>query len=269
LLTPCKDGILFITPHNNDSMQYNYPEMARDMVHVIEEGISPLVGTTKACTPTGAGGETAYIDRVAEDAAITYLRENDIECLLITEESGKIGKGDVTIILDPLDGTTNALSGIPFYCVSLAFWGEKKYGFVKNLCTTDVYEAFEYGTPLKNGKKMCPPVKNVTDVASGYIGEGFEKVLPLVNAWRCFGSLALELCYVAEGKLSALVDLREKARVVDIAGAQLIAEAAGITITDEKGKDPFRDTFFDGKFIGKKIICAVPEIHEQFLNALR
>jgi myo-inositol-1(or 4)-monophosphatase len=255
--------------HESGTMRYNYPELARDMVCLIEKGVSPLVGTAEAHKIIeGTGRETTYIDRVAEDAVINYLRENDIECQLITEESGKIGEGDLTIVLDPLDGTTNAIAGIPFYSVSLAFWGERKYGFVKNLCTKDVYEAFEDGTPLKNGKRICP---KLADLASGYIGEGFENVLPLVGAWRCFGSLALELVYVAEGKLSALVDLREKARIVDIAGAQIIAEAAGAKVTDDKGRYPFENGFFrkEGHLIGKKVICALPDLHKQILGTLQ
>ncbi len=170
---------------------------------------------------------------------------------MVTEESGLVGEGDLTIILDPLDGTLNALAGIPFYSVSLAFWGETNYGFVKNLCTDDVYEAFQGGHPLKNGKKIYPGCPEF--VISGYIGKGYEKVLPLIESWRCFGSLALELSYVTEGILAALVDLREKARIVDVAGVQIIAEAGGITVTDEKGNNLF-DQFFTekGNFMGKK-----------------
>lgn len=251
-------------------MDCDYPIIARDMITLIEKEVAPLLGTALArkVTGRGAGGKTKYIDKVAEDAVIAYLEDTSMDYQLITEESGIVGEGDLTIILDPLDGTTNALAGIPFYSVSLAFWGEKKYGFVKNLCTKDIYEAFQDGKPLKNGKEIQPGCKEF--VASGYIGEGFQKVFPLVDAWRSFGSLALEICYVAEGNLLALVDLREKARVVDVAGAQIIAEAAGVCITDEKGRDPFAGGVFNGKkFLGKNIICALPDFHKKILNALQ
>lgn len=248
----------------------DYPEVARDMAALIEKQVAPLVGSARAGRVTGenVGGKTAFIDRVAEDAIIAYVRDNDIECQLITEESGIVGEGDLKIILDPLDGTINAVLGIPFYSVSVAFWGERKYGFVKDLCTKDVYEAFENGNPSKNGKEIRPDCTE--SAACGYIGEGYEKILPLCESWRCFGSLALELSYVAAGNVKALVDLREKARIVDIAGAQIIAEACGVLVTDEKGQSPFSDRFFDakGKFRGKKIICALPDFHEKILNAL-
>ncbi len=248
----------------------DYDEIARDMADVIEQRITPLLGTAKAQKAVGesaGGGMTKYIDKVAEDAVLTYVKENDIECQLITEEAGIIGDKDLKIILDPLDGTTNALTSIPFYAVSLAFWGDSHYGFVKNLCNHDVYEAYQGGTPLKNGKKILSDCTE--SVASGYIGKGFQKVLPLFDAWRCLGSLALELSYVAEGKIAALVDLREKARIVDVAGAQIIAEAAGVIITDEKGNNPF-DTYVDvdNHFLGKIIIGARPDIHKKLLTAL-
>lgn len=229
-----------------------YSELARAIVHLIEEEVTPLLGTEKAHEPSGksaGGGLTKYIDRKAEDAVIHYLR--DIDCQLITEESGITGEAGLKIVLDPLDGSINALSGIPFYSVSVAIWGETKYGLVKNLCTHDIYEAFHDRRPLKNGRPILP--RSPEPVASGYIGEGFSRVLPLVESWRCLGSLALELVYVAAGNFLALVDLRKKARIVDIAGAQIIAEAAGLKVTDEKGNDPFAHGFFvNGTFTRKK-----------------
>ena len=250
-------------------MMYEYPEMARDMVTLIEKGVTPLLKTQEAhkITGEGAGGQTKLLDKVAEDAVMNYVKEKGIRCTLVTEESGIQGEGDLTIILDPIDGTTNALSGIPFFSVSLAFWGERKYGFVKNLFTDDIYEAFKDGNPLKNGKTIHPDCTE--SVGCLYIGEGFRNVLPLIDAWRCLGSLALELSYVAAGNVMALVDLRKKARIVDIAGAQIIAEAAGVKVTDERGKPPFEDGFFRrDEFTGKKVICALPELHGTILDAL-
>lgn len=246
----------------------DYGEIARDMADAIEKSITPLLGTDKArkaVSKSAGGGRTKYIDKVAENAVVTYITEHNIDCQLITEEAGVIGDKDLKIILDPLDGTTNALTGIPFYAVSLAFWGESVYGFVKNLCNHDIYEAYQGENPLKNGRKIFSDCTE--SVAFGYIGKGFQKVLPLFDAWRCLGSLALELSYVAEGKMAALVDLREKARIVDVAGAQIIAEAAGVIITDESGNPPF-ETYFDNHFLGKIIICARPDIHEKLLTAL-
>ncbi|MGD2250300.1 MAG: inositol monophosphatase family protein [Candidatus Methanofastidiosia archaeon] len=258
-------------------MEYDYPEIARDITTLIEKEVAPLVGTGKAQKITGksvGGGFTKYIDKVAEDTVISYLKKSHIECTLITEESGVVGDGDFTIVMDPLDGTINAICGIPFYSVSLAFWGRKekkqekgqKYGFVKNLYTKDVYE-IDNTVPVKNGKEIHPGCPEI--VISGYIGEGYHKVLPLIESWRCFGSLALELCYVTEGKLAALVDLRKKARIVDIAAGWIIAEAGGVVVTDTKEEAPFTNGFFEGgKFAGKKLVCGLPDVHKKIIDAL-
>jgi myo-inositol-1(or 4)-monophosphatase len=253
-------------------MNFNltYSEIGRDIIACIEQEIHPLLGTQEAWNPSlsRGGRKTTYIDTVAEEAAIIYLEKNDVPFQLVTEESTSLGEGELTIILDPLDGTNNALLGIPFYSVSVAIWGEKKYGMVKNLITKDIYEAFSDGNSLKNGVPMHPQCP--LSISTGYIGPGYENVLPLSECWRCYGSLALELCYVAEGKVQSLVDLRKKARIVDVAGAQIIAEGAGLAVTDETGAAPFECGFFDesGNFTGNIIIAALPEFHKKILESL-
>lgn len=253
-------------------MEYNYSEIARDIATLIEMAITPLLGTPEAQESAGesaGGGITKRIDRVAEDAAIEYLDKEALDYTLVTEESGIRGKGgDVTIILDPLDGTTNALSGVPFYSVSVALSGKVQYGLVKNLCTHEIYEAFSDTTPLKNGRDMHWDCSE--SIASMYIGRGFEKVLPLVEAWRCLGSLALEISYVVEGKLQAVVNLRKKARIVDIAAAAILAEAGGVTLTDERGRPLFTEGFLDesGHFRGECVVCAFPRLHKKIMDAL-
>jgi myo-inositol-1(or 4)-monophosphatase len=253
-------------------MKYNYSEIARDIATLVEMAITPLLGTPEAQESAGqsaGGGITRRIDRVAEDAVIKYLDKEGLDYTLVTEESGIRGEGgDITIILDPLDGTINALSGVPFYSVSVALSGKVHYGLVKNLCTHEIYEALPGTSPLKNGKDIH--WNSPESIASMYIGEGFEKILPLVEAWRCLGSLALEISYVVEGKLQALVDLRKKARIVDIAAAAILAKAGGVSITDERGKPLFTEGFLDesGHFKGECVVCAYPELHKKIVNAL-
>ncbi|MBU7014427.1 MAG: hypothetical protein HXS52_12455 [Theionarchaea archaeon] len=252
-------------------MEYDYSGIARDIATLIEKAIAPLLGTREAQEPAGesaGGGLTRRIDRIAEDAAIEYLERGSLEYTLITEESGIRGEGDVVIILDPLDGTMNALTGIPFYSVSVALSGTVQYGLVKNLCTHEIYEAFAGSTPLKNGKIITQ--SRSESIASMYIGTQFEKVLPLVEAWRCLGSLALEISYVVEGTLQAVVDLRKKARIVDIAAAAIIARAGGVILTNEHGKHLFANGFFDerGHFRGECVVCADPVLHRKIIEAL-
>src|SRR5208283_2128849 len=104
----------------------NFLSACDEMAALVRENIRPLVGSP-------AGGEiicifadpapTEKIDQVAEDCVIGYLREHDLCSVLVSEEAGRVsmdgGKG--IIFLDPVDGTYNAVTGIPFYALSLAW----------------------------------------------------------------------------------------------------------------------------------------------------
>ena len=67
------------------------------------------------------GTPTEYIDKIAEDIAIRYIEKSRIPVNLLSEEAGYIDRdGEYTFVLDPIDGTRNAIRGIPFYSTSLA-----------------------------------------------------------------------------------------------------------------------------------------------------
>ena len=66
------------------------------------------------------GTPTKYIDKIAEDAAINFIKKSNININILTEEAGFLDfSGKYTFVLDPIDGTNNACRGIPFYAISL------------------------------------------------------------------------------------------------------------------------------------------------------
>ncbi|MBU7009112.1 MAG: hypothetical protein HXS46_00360, partial [Theionarchaea archaeon] len=65
-------------------MVYDYPRIAREVTGLVEQRITPILGTTKAQELVEG---TTYIDKVAEDTVIGYLADNNIGCVLVTEES--------------------------------------------------------------------------------------------------------------------------------------------------------------------------------------
>ncbi|MEM2842674.1 MAG: inositol monophosphatase family protein, partial [Candidatus Bathyarchaeia archaeon] len=98
----------------------------------------------------GAGGDiTRKVDYIAEKTVIETLNKLNVSCILVSEEAGvkKLGeKPKEFIILDPIDGTLNALRGINFYCCSLAvsktlFLKSVYAGLVMDLVNGDVYYA--------------------------------------------------------------------------------------------------------------------------------
>jgi len=205
----------------------------------------------------GAGGDIKKeIDLVAEKALIQTLREHNASCTLISEESGtkQIGAEPsiFTLTADPLDGTTNALRGIPFMATSLAV-SQKPYlkdlevALVTDLLHNVTYTAQRGYGARRNKKKIKPSLNSSLEEAvigvdfntfkAGEIVSQMIKVFEQTKHLRHFGANALEICYVADGTTDAFIDLRGKLRVTDMAAAQLILREAGGIITTPKGKE--------------------------------
>ena len=126
-------------------------KLCEDVANAVQDAMESVVGKVEigAILYMGADGTpTTKIDDVAERAAIRVLKEDGRPFNLISEEIGSItiGEGaELTIVLDPLDGTHNAVYDIPFYSFSMAICGNDLsqiyYGYVRDLVTGDVYVA--------------------------------------------------------------------------------------------------------------------------------
>jgi len=204
----------------------------------------------------GAGGDIKKkIDLVAETALIETLNKHKASCTLISEESGtqKIGvePANYFLVADPLDGTTNALRGLPFIATSLAVSSEPYLKNVEAALVTDIlhnvtYTAQKGEGAYKNRQAIKP--SRTSSLSEAVIGVDFHtfKASEIVNRMirvfeqtkhlRHLGANALEICYVADGTTDAFIDLRGKLRVTDMAAAQLILKEAGGIITTGEGK---------------------------------
>ena len=202
----------------------------------------------------GAGGDTMKkIDLVAEKALVDVLEEHKVSCTLISEETGtrKIGPqpSEFYVTTDPVDGTTNAVRGIPFMATAIAV---SKAPYLKDVETALVSDLFHNVTytaqrdqgAFRNGKKIQP--SQISSLEEAVVGVDFntlrlgelvaklEEVLIRTRHLRHFGANALEICYVADGATDAFIDIRGKLRVTDIAASYLIIlEAGGIMVTPE------------------------------------
>jgi myo-inositol-1(or 4)-monophosphatase len=208
----------------------------------------------KAGLGVGAGGDIIKkIDRAAENALIQTLQESGVSCTLISEEAGikKIGSepSSFYLVTDPLDGTTNALRGAPFMAISLAVSTTPYLKDVETALVCDpvhnvTYTAERGKGALRNNEKIQP--SQTDSLEEAVIGIDFNtlkirelmpRLIPLLEKTkhlRHFGADALELCYVADGKTDAFLDIRGKLRVTDIAAAYLILrEVGGIIVTPE------------------------------------
>lgn len=197
--------------------------------------------------PGGGGGEklkigadgdqTRLIDRVAEDAALASLKEQGLDWNLLSEEAGRIDNGNrYTLVLDPIDGTHNAISSIPFYSTSLGILDEKRVriteGVVINIASGDIFSAEVGKGASLNGNEIVTR-KMVMERASvsSYFGPESKDWADNLIFWpsrtRYFGCISLEISLVASGSIDLFVMFGRIPRLTDLAGASLILREAG------------------------------------------
>lgn len=256
-------------------------KIARHLANKIIRNVGPAVreyaGTDLGGTEvkTGADGTpTSFIDQVAEEKIITILKNAKVYSYLVSEEIGelKLGKGtkrsinltqelrrtdlsdDETpkfiFLIDPVDGTSNAIKEIPAYAISIAIAdvnqghvatiNDVELGFLYNLANGNFFEAEKgKGCKLNNESVKPSDVIRVNEMTlGGFTKTGTSEASKLVDSarrMRVLGSVVLELSYVASGKYDAFLDLRGS-RIIDIAAGKLILEEAGGIITDKYGQ---------------------------------
>jgi myo-inositol-1(or 4)-monophosphatase len=235
----------------------------------------------------GAGGDNIkLVDLAAEKAIIETFQNWDLAFTLISEESGvkKFGTSSQKfyVTIDPIDGTTNLMHKIPFYCSSIAI-SEKpilsdiSIGMVIDLFHDVTYFAQKNKGAYCNKKKIftsnCDSLKDALlglDVNSNKIEKFFPRIKNFIakaKHIRHFGANALELCYVADGKTEAFVDMRGKLRTTDVAAGYLILKEAGGIMTDLKNIP--LDSKLDPRIKVNFIASGNIRIHKKLLNLVK
>src|SRR5882672_2065441 len=158
------------------------------------------------------------VDSEAEQAIIRTLREAYPDHSILAEESGASGKSEYQWIIDPLDGTTNFIHGFPQYCVAIALShrGVVTQAVIYDPTRNDLFTATRGRGAYLNDQRMR--VSKRAHLASGLIGTGFpfrqvehiDVYLAILRdamkgsaGLRRAGSAALDLAYVAAGRLDA------------------------------------------------------------------
>jgi myo-inositol-1(or 4)-monophosphatase len=259
-----------------------YLELCEKASEAAIEAIGSLVGTPEAYREvyTGADGTPTWlIDDVSEQAILGVLEDSGIKMRILSEEIGECIFGEepeITVALDPLDGTYNAAMGIPFYSISIAIGSadlsRMDFGYVRNLVSDDTYHAIAGEGAFFNGERIHVSEREKLGEACvsiyGY-RTNVEHTLELarrVRRNRLLGSAALELCYVAAGKFDAFADIRNSLRLIDIAAGKLILEEAGGKVTDGTGNKLFPECNVINRL---SMIASNGYIHEDILGCVR
>ena len=168
-------------------------------------------------------------DRKVEETIINELEKSKKNFSILTEESGFIENKDKDNfwIVDPIDGTTNFLNGVPHFCISIALLinNEIVAGVIYDPIKDEIFYAEKDGGAFLNNKSIRVSKKNV--LSECLYGANFRKNLPDEFIVRNTGSAALDLAYVSCGRFDGC--LQRNVNLWDIAaGNVLIKEAGGI-----------------------------------------
>lgn len=192
-------------------------------------------------------------DKASEAEVIQTIREVFPKHAILGEESGSLkvdAASDCRWIIDPLDGTTNFAHGYPFFCVSIAFEekGEVLFGLVFNPVNNERFQAEKGAGAFLNGQQIIASSVETLEtslLATGFPPDSkiakhsnmqeFQHLTDLCHGVRRDGSAALDLCFVASGRLDGFWEFKLNAWDV-AAGALIIREAGGI-VTCPSGGD--------------------------------
>jgi myo-inositol-1(or 4)-monophosphatase len=189
--------------------------------------------------PTGDKAGQYRLDLAADGAALLVLHGAGLAVL--SEESGVTGdrSGGLLAVLDPVDGSTNAHRGVPFYATSICVLDAAgpRVGVVVNQATGERYAAVRGGGAEKDGVRIAPSACEELGLAIVGIS-GFPGCYPGWAQYRALGAASLECCAVAEGMLDAyLVAGRSTLYGWDYLAGLLICREAGAAEGEREGRD--------------------------------
>ena len=215
--------------------------------------------------PSGQREGQYSADLIADQIVLAALAEADLSVL--SEESGLTIRGSADlVIVDPLDGSTNASHGVPWFATSLCLVDADgaAVALVRNQASGETY------TAIRGQGAWCGDTKlsasRCTDLADAFVG--LSGLPPRHLGWRQFralGAAALDLCLVASGVLDGFIDCSIDAHGVwDYAAGVLICSEAGAGVSDALGRDLL---VRDPALKRTPVAGATPQLLQQLMSA--
>jgi fructose-1,6-bisphosphatase/inositol monophosphatase family enzyme len=198
-------------------------EPLRACAHEIRDAISSHRGRGLS----GIRATQYHLDVAADEVAVRVLGGAGFQ--VMSEESGVTGSGAMTVVVDPIDGSTNCDRGVPFYATSLAVLRDDELvaALVMNQATGTIYEAEKGSGARRDGEPIAP--SGQTDIAHSIVGSsGYPSHNLGWSQNRSLGAASLEICLVADGALDVYgVAQHSGLNIWDYLGGLLIAREAG------------------------------------------
>ena len=212
-----------------------------DLLPLLNRAADAVIAALSNWSAWGPSGRRVgqYASDLQADAAVLEVL-GGASVGVLSEESGlRSGTRDITVVVDPLDGSTNASRRLSWWATSLCAVDEvgPAAAVVVDLVHGSRYEAERGGGASRDGAPIAP--SGQTDLADSIVGVSGMPPRPL--GWRQFralGASALDLCAVADGRLDAWVDCSVDAHGVwDYLGALLVCREAGVPMVDALGRE--------------------------------
>ena len=223
----------------------------------------------------GLNDMVSYVDKTAEKQLVRNLSKLIPEAGFTTEEKTINTKGEIyNWIIDPLDGTTNFIHGIPTYSVSVALYeyDQPVVGVVYEINRAEMFSAYKGGGAYLNNKEIRVsqrPVLSECLLATGFPYYQFDQQEQYMNLFaemmqkchglRRIGSAAVDLAYVACGRFDAFFEYNLNAW--DVAAGAYIVQQAGGQIMNFEGTEEFIEK--------RQILATNGKIDQEILDLMK
>lgn len=231
--------------------------------------------STESIEYKGKNDMVSYVDKKAEEMLVAGCKSLIPDAGFINEESGlTISESVYRWIIDPLDGTTNFIHGLPFFAISLAlqYNQETVLGYVYQIPGDEMFFAQKGKGATLNQKPIR--VSDAGTLSTALIATGFpytqfgwiheyidilKTMMPNSHGLRRMGSAAIDLAYVACGRFDGFFEF--KLNAWDVAAGSLLVKEAGGEVTD----------FMNGEdyLFGKEIVATNGNFHKEVLDIIQ
>lgn len=222
----------------------------------------------------GLNDLVSYVDKISEQKIVNALSTIFSDAGFIVEENTRTDKKEYNWIVDPLDGTTNFIHGIPSYAISIAleYKGEILLGVVYEISKDECFYATKNGGAFLNDTPIQVTETTLLKdclIATGFPVYNFERIAPFFKTLEYFlrnthgvrriGAAAVDLCYVACGRVDAFFEYNLSPW--DVAAGALIVKEAGGKVTDFNGGNNW--------LFGKEMVASNARIYNNFAEVVK
>jgi myo-inositol-1(or 4)-monophosphatase len=231
--------------------------------------------TQKHVEVKGVHNFVSYVDKASEQQLVSSLAKILPSAGFIAEEgTGSPSSNGLNWVIDPLDGTTNYIHGLPPFAISIALMegDDVILGVIHEISLNETFWACKEGNAFLNGSAISVSAVNTINdslIATGFPYYDYDRIAPFFKTMEHFmryshglrrlGSAATDLAYVACGRFDAFYEY--SLQPWDVAAGALIVQRAGGIVSDFSGGKNY--------IFGNEIIATNPSIFVEFQDIVK